>query len=120
MANKRILKKQIQYVCGDIAAECLFASEYIPGIDAQKMEQVVCKVALLQQKTITKSNFSFDKAPRDFENKAEYNKARRAYYAEAYNSLKQSFNNEILEIVKEMNSLLPQAQRAINKEIASK
>lgn len=119
MANKRILKKQIQRVCGDIAAECIFAIEYIPGIDDKKMSNVICRVAVAQQKALEKSNFTFDKVPADFENQAEYNKAHANYSKLAYNSLKDSFNNEINEIVKEMNSLLPAAAREANKEAAS-
>ena len=33
MANKRTLKKQIRYICGDCAAECAMACEIIPGVD---------------------------------------------------------------------------------------
>ncbi len=119
MANKRILKKQVQHVCGDIAAECIFASEYIPGVDADKMGELVCRVAVLQQKTVEKLNFSFDKTPADFETRGQYNKAHRAYCSAAYNSLKESFNNEVNEIVKAMNALLPDAARQVNKQIAS-
>ncbi|MCH5245965.1 MAG: hypothetical protein J1E84_05845 [Muribaculaceae bacterium] len=119
MANKRILKKQIQYICSDIAAECFFACEYIPGIDNSKMHPIIAKLAVLQKKTLTKTNFSYDKTPRDFENAKEYNKARRAFFNIAFSSIKDKFNTEILEIVKEMNSLLPQEQRMKNKAAAS-
>ena len=36
MANKRDLKKQISYICGDIATECLIAAEYVKGITKTK------------------------------------------------------------------------------------
>ena len=48
MANKRILKKQIRYVCGDIAAECILAMNFIEGIDVEKMLSLVFEVASLQ------------------------------------------------------------------------
>ena len=42
MANKRDLKKQIRYICGDLAAECLIAGEYVDGIDRKSMRAIVC------------------------------------------------------------------------------
>lgn len=120
MANKRILKKQVLYVCGDIAAECIFAADVVPGIDEQKMGQIVVDLAVLQEQTLQKMNFTFDKAPRDFENRADYNKARAAYYHAAFKSLKNTFNKSIDEIVARMNALLPEEQRRLNKESMKK
>ena len=33
MGNKRLLKKQIKYACGDLAAECIIAINFVDGID---------------------------------------------------------------------------------------
>ncbi len=38
--NRRNLKKQISYVCGDIALECHFAANSIPGVDVKKLYQI--------------------------------------------------------------------------------
>lgn len=116
MANKRILKKQIMHVCGDIASECIFAIEYIPGIDTEKMGDLICKTAILQQQTLDKINFNFDKTPSDFENAALYNKARCQYCHAAFKSLKDHFNSNINDIIKEMNTLLPSQAREMNKQ----
>lgn len=61
MANKRLLKKQIKYICGDIAGECIMSRYLIPGIDAEKMESIVLEVATLQAATLKRVTFDFDK-----------------------------------------------------------
>ena len=40
MANKRELKKEIKYVCGDLAAECLLAKNFVKGVDAKAMTEI--------------------------------------------------------------------------------
>lgn len=107
MANKRDLKKEIKYVCGDIAAECLIAKNFIKGVDAKAMTDVVAKVADLQISALDHASFSFDKLPHDFATGSEYRKARRAYYKKAYNSLRTKFYDKVNELVKEMNAALP-------------
>lgn len=119
MANKRNLKKQIRYICGSIAGECLIARELMPGIDPAKMNEIVLHVATLQSSAIKNATFSFDKTPRDFDSVREYNKAARAYHAKAYAKLREEFNNSIQQIVKDMNGLLPAAQREENKKAVS-
>lgn len=119
MANKRSLKKQIRYICGSIAGECLIAREMIEGIDTEKMNNIVLHLATLQSSAIQNVSFSFDKTPRDFDSLRSYHKAARTYHAQAYAKLRDEFNNNIQLIIKDMNSLLPQAQREENKKNAS-
>lgn len=107
MANNRFLKKQIHYVCGDIAAECIMAKYFIDGADKAKLDEIVGTVAQLQATALSRANVSFDKTPRDFANKAEYRKARHQYFVKAYNSLNEGFAAEVEKIVKEMNSAMP-------------
>ena len=58
MANKRTLKKQIRYICGDCAAECAMASEVIPGIDCDKLTDAICSLAALQTDSLSKVSFN--------------------------------------------------------------
>lgn len=116
MANKRNLKKMIRFACGDIAGECICAKAYIDGLDYEKMDEVVCKVALLQVKTTDKISVCFDKTVKGFNgDKKEYRKARNAYYRACYTELKKEFKDALIEIVKEMNALLPQEVKDANK-----
>lgn len=107
MANKRSLKKQIRYICGDIAGESLLAKVLIPGVNKDAMTDVIVKTAELQTTALCRTNVSFDKTPKDFDNKGQYRAARRKYYRQAFNKLSESFNNQILSVVKEMNAAVP-------------
>lgn len=107
MANKRNLKKQIRYICGDIAGECLLAKTLIPGVDNDAMTDVIVKTADLQATALRRTNISFDKSPRDFDNISEYRAAKSKYYRQAYHKLSEGFNNQILSVVKEMNAAMP-------------
>lgn len=105
--NRRNLKKIIRYTCGDIAGECLFASNLIPQADAAKLDQAIIDAAMLQTATLKRVGIDFDKTPGDFDTPAAYAKARRTYFAKAYAALKADFNKQVAAIVKEMNSALP-------------
>lgn len=107
MANKRLLKKQIRYICGDVAAECIMAKHLIPGIDKDKINGAVEKVAILQETALSRTNVIFDKVPADFATKAEYRKARKAYFKKAFNALNKGFGAELEDVVKEMNEAMP-------------
>lgn len=119
MANKRNLKKQIKYICGELAVECILAREYVEGIDADAMNKMVYEIADLQEKSLKNVYFSFDKTPQDFESLKDYHKAVSAYYHNAYKVFYQEFNKHVASIIHSMNTLLPQAQRDLNKQIAN-
>lgn len=103
MANKRILKKNIASVCGDVAGVCLFSDE-IQNVEGAKIAQMIVDLAELQDSTIAKVSVSYDKIASDFDNKKEYRKAKAAYFKTAYNTLIAQFNEQLQAIVHEMNS----------------
>lgn len=116
MANKRDLKKEIKYVCGDLAAECILAKNFIKGVDSKAMTAAIGEIASLQTAALSNVSFSFDKYPSDFPTGRAYHKARREYYAEAYKVLRDKFYDKVQEIVKQMNAALPQAVKDANKK----
>ena len=44
MANKRTLKKEINYVAGELLSECLCNKYLIPGTDAEKVDALMGKL----------------------------------------------------------------------------
>lgn len=116
MANKRDLKKQVRYICGDLAAECLIAAEYIDGINTEAMRNIVVEIALLQEHGLQNMSFAFDKVPSDFASRNEYNTARAKYFKTAFKAFRDKFNTRIQEIVKKMNAELPEAAKEANKQ----
>lgn len=116
MANKRDIKKQIHYVCGELALNCIFARDFIEGSDPNKLNQIIVDIARLQSHALDNLNFSFEKQPCDFTTRAEYNKASQKYYHLAYKSFVSEFNKKLKDIVKQMNEQLSPEQRELNKK----
>lgn len=119
MANKRDLKKQIKYICGEVALECIMTREYVDGVDPQQLNQLVVRTADLQQKSLKNATFAFDKTPKDFPTLKEYHKAANQYFAKAYKKFYAEFNKHIQEIVDQLNKAIPAEQRELNKKIAN-
>ena len=115
MSTKKQIKKNVRRVCGDLAAEILIASKVLKGFDEKDVAKIINEIAALQEKTVCNATFSFDKAPHDFENRADYNKARRAYFHAAYKKLEEDFRNSVLAIVKDMNAAMPADVKEANK-----
>ena len=105
MANKRDLKKEIRYTCGDIAVECMATADYVADIDLKKLGEIIEHTANLQVNALKNATFSFDKTPGDFDNTKEYHKAASAYYKKAYKAFRDDFGKELQTIVDSMNSL---------------
>ena len=111
MANKRNLKKAIRFACGDMAGECIFAENTIEGTDVAAWDQIILDIALLQEEAVNRVSVSFDKVPRDFENKKDYNKARRTYFKAVEKALAEYMHTETEQIVAAMNALLPKGKK---------
>ncbi len=116
MATKRDLKKFIHNTCGALAAEIILARAAFPSIERGKVYDIVSDIATLQANTLPKVSIAYDKKPADFENYAEYRKARHAYYATAYDHLLEDFDAQVAEIVSKMDAALPDVIRAAIKE----
>ena len=113
MANKRILKKQIQQVCGDAAVDVLI------NLPHEVAETIVLKIAKLQSQSLANVSFCFDHSVRDFANAKAYNIAKSQYNRKAYKKLKDDFNAGLKEIVAEINTTLTAEQREANRQAAN-
>ena len=118
MANKRDLKKYILNLTGSLAFNCMYAAETVNGIDQEAADKVIDQISVLQQASLRRVSFAFDKKVADFDSRHAYNLARHAYNTQAYRVLVKEFNEKVAEIVKQMNALLPASQREINKKLA--
>lgn len=105
MQSKRDLKKQIRYICGDLVGECLLIAEICPEEKLGEVNQLIVDLAVLQESTISKTNFSYDKTPKDFTSPGDYKKARSAYFREAFRTLHKQFNEALSEAVHRLNAL---------------
>lgn len=105
MKSKRDLKKQIRYICGDLVGECLLIGEICPDDKQDEVAQLVVDLAVLQEKTLSHCNFSFDKSVRDFASERDYKRAKSEYVRKAYATLHDQFNARLSELVHKMNQI---------------
>ena len=108
-ANKRLLKKEIHRICGALAGECVLAKIAIPGIDREKLNEIIYQLADLQASALRLVSVEFPRPPRSFDNRKEYADARRAYFKASFAKLREHFNARVQEILKEMNATVPDA-----------
>lgn len=116
MATKRDLKKFISNTCGALAAEIILARAAFPSIERGKVYDIVSDIAALQENTLPKVSIAYDKRAADFADYAEYRKARRTYFATAYDQLINKFEAGVADIVAKMNAALPDDVRATIKQ----
>ena len=107
MANKRQIKKAIRNACGDIAGECIFAESAFGENKLEEWDSIIIDTALLQQEALNRVNNQFGKKVKDFANRKEYNKARRAFFKEREKELSDYFRTEVENIAKRKNALMP-------------
>lgn len=119
MATKRQLKKFVRNTCGALAAEIILARAAFPTIDRKQVHDIIAEIAAVQADTLSKAAITFDKSPRDFEDRSLYKKGRREYFSKAYTSLLDSFDASVDAILKKMNAALPEDVRAQIKVAAA-
>jgi hypothetical protein len=54
--KRRILKKQVNYIAGELFAECVVLSEVVPGIDNKKVDELMARVLYMQDEFISRIN----------------------------------------------------------------
>lgn len=54
MANRRDLKKTVNYISGELFSECLVNSMYVPGTDKAKAEELMVEILKMQDEFISR------------------------------------------------------------------
>lgn len=54
MASRRNLKKHVNYIAGELFAECLVNRQYVPGIDKTKADQLMIEILEMQHEFISR------------------------------------------------------------------
>jgi len=88
MASRRNLKKEINYVIGDIFTECLIYKELVPGVDKDAADALI--VDLL-------------KIDNDFTARISHTEPGKA--KEYYRSFIDDFRKQITEVIDKLNKL---------------
>ena len=54
MANRRQLKKNVNYIAGELFMECLVMRNYVPGTDKQKADDLMSNILKIQDEFISR------------------------------------------------------------------
>lgn len=54
MASRRELKKTVNYISGELFAECLVNSMFVPGTDKAKAEELMAEVLKMQDEFLSR------------------------------------------------------------------
>ena len=54
MASRRELKKNVNYIAGELFMECLVNSLYVPGTDKAKADELMGKILSMQDEFISR------------------------------------------------------------------
>ena len=52
--KRRILKKQVNYIAGELFAECVVLSKVVPGVDSQKVDELMARILYMQDEFISR------------------------------------------------------------------
>ena len=64
MANKRTLKKEINYITGELLSECLFHKYLISNVDSDKVDALIGKIVGIQDDFLCRVGANGDKDPK--------------------------------------------------------
>lgn len=54
MASRRTLKKNVNYIAGELFTECIVNSLYVPGTDKKKADELMAEVLNMQDEFISR------------------------------------------------------------------
>ena len=88
MANRRNLKKNINYICGELFAECVSLRLYTPGVDPQAADDVMTNILRTQNEFICRISHTEPGNTKGF-----------------YAKLKEDFNKQVVELTDNISNL---------------
>ena len=88
MASGKELKKNINYIAGELFTECLVNSLYVPGTDKQKADELMAEILKMQDEFISRISHTEPGNVKGF-----------------YKKLRADFNAKVDEIIDAMGKL---------------
>ena len=52
--KRRLLKKQVNYIAGELFAECVVLTQVVPGIDEKKVDDLMTRILYMQDDFINR------------------------------------------------------------------
>lgn len=88
MANRKDLKKNINYICGELFTECVVVSNFSPNTDVNKAADIMAEILSIQNEFITRISHT-----------------ERGKEKVFYKKLYADFNMKVQEIIDKLQSL---------------
>ncbi len=88
MSSRKELKKNINYIAGELFMECLVNSLYVPGTDKKKADDLMGEILKIQNEYISRISHT------------EPGKAKQYY-----KKLKEDFNTKVDEVIEALGKL---------------
>lgn len=88
MASRRRLKKQVNYIAGELFTECFIHNMYIPGTDKEKTDALMAEILIMQDDFISRISHTEPGNVKEF-----------------YRKFRKDFNAKVDEIVGEIGKL---------------
>ena len=88
MASRRDLKKNVNYIAGELFTECLINSIYVPGTDKAKADELMAEVLKMQNEFVSRISHTEPGNVKLF-----------------YKKFKTDFNAKVSEIIDEIGKL---------------
>lgn len=88
MASRRKLKKNVNYITGELFSECLVNSMFVPGTDKVKADELMGKILLMQDDFISRISHTEPGNVKGF-----------------YKKFREDFNTQVNAIIDEIGKL---------------
>lgn len=88
MASRRKLKKNVNYIAGELFTECLVNLNFIPGADRTKTNEVMEKILIMEDEFVRRISHT------DAQNAKGY-----------YRKFRNDFTNQVNELIDEIAKL---------------
>lgn len=119
MANKRTFKKTVDCLSGAICEDIMINFFAIKDIDKEKADASVARILDVTDAVRIGANHVFGKCVRDFADKKEYMKAKKAFFKKHFAELNATYGSNISEAIKEFNASVPDKIKEENKRAVS-
>lgn len=107
MANKRNFKKALESLTAAIADEMMISYYNEKEADRDKISKAIAKVITGMEKAKSTAAQMFGKGVKEFQNLAEYNKAKTEFTRENYKKAIAEYNDALSDALKEYNEGMP-------------
>jgi hypothetical protein len=88
MASRKELKKTVNYITGELFAECLMKNKFIPGTDQAKADKLMGEILVIQDDFVSRISHTEPGNVKGF-----------------YKKFREDFNAKISEIIDEIEKL---------------